>query len=112
MSSGKRPVGAAKGEQSDTEVLSPPPPRLVGWVRDQKKSCVPKISLKFLPPLVNVIFLLEEFFFDVGGGWVGRGWPGPQTPPPPLLSNSLPATPGAAPPPALVTPPPKGTSWR
>ena len=26
MSSGKRPIGAAKGKQSDTEALSPPPP--------------------------------------------------------------------------------------
>ena len=26
MSSGERPIGAAKGKQSDTEALSPPPP--------------------------------------------------------------------------------------
>ena len=31
-------------------------------------------------------FSRKENFVDVGGwvgGWVGRGWPGPQTPPPP-----------------------------
>ena len=29
MSSGERPIGAAKGKQSDTEALCPPPPRRV-----------------------------------------------------------------------------------
>ena len=30
MSSGERPIGAAKGKQSDTEALCPPPPQKVG----------------------------------------------------------------------------------
>ena len=37
MSSGERPIGAAKGKQSDTEALcqppNPPPPRIIFTVR-------------------------------------------------------------------------------
>ena len=32
MSSGERPIGAAKGKQSDTEALCQPPPRPPLWI--------------------------------------------------------------------------------
>ena len=36
MSSGERPIGAAKGKQSDTEALcQPPPPRGAHWSRGE-----------------------------------------------------------------------------
>ena len=41
-----------------------------GRGRGQNKVCVPKI--RFPSPLINFIFLMW-------GGWVGRGWLGPQT---------------------------------
>ena len=40
-----------------------------GWVRGQKKHCVPKINLQFRAPLINFIFPSEKFS-DVGM-WVG-----------------------------------------
>ena len=60
-----------------------------GWVRGQKKVCVPEIDLQVRAPLINFIFFPEEKFSDVGG-WVGqpksRG--ANLTPPPPPVSLS------------------------
>ena len=48
----------------------------------QKKVCVPKIGLKFPVHLINFVFCRRKSFLMWVGGWVGRGWPGPQTTPP------------------------------
>ena len=50
-----------------------------GWGRP-KKVCVPKTGLKFPAPLINFIFCLRKNFL-MWAGWVGQGWPGPQTTP-------------------------------
>ena len=58
-----------------------------GWVRGQKKVCVPKIDLQVRAPLINFIFF-EEKFSDVGG-WVGQPKSrGANLTPPPLVSLS------------------------
>ena len=46
-----------------------------GWVRGQKKVCVPKIHFQFRAPLIS--FSPEENFSDVGG-WVGGSGGGAQ----------------------------------
>ena len=63
-----------------------------GWVRGLEKVCVPKISLKFPALLINFIFCPRQIFLMWVGGWVGRGWPGPQTtnPPPPPVTKEWP----------------------
>ena len=45
---------------------------LGGWVRGQKKVCVPKIDLQVRAPLINFIFLLRKTFLMWVGGWVGQ----------------------------------------
>ena len=56
-----------------------------GWVRGQKKVCVPKIDLQVRAPLINFIFFRRKNFLMWVGGWVGqpksRG--ANLTPPPP-----------------------------
>ena len=62
-----------------------------GWVRGQKKVCVPKIDLQVRAPLINFIFFLRKNFLMWVGGWVGGSAkiPGGQfDPPPPPVSLS------------------------
>ena len=61
-----------------------------GWVRGQKKVCVPKIDLQVRAPLIHFIFFLRKNFLMWVGGWVGqaksRG--ANLTPPPPVSLES------------------------
>ena len=60
--------------------------RLVGgWVRGQKKVCVPKINLQFQAPLINSICSPRNNFLTWVGGWVTWSSGRPKTPPPPKL---------------------------
>ena len=48
-----------------------------GWVRGQKKVCVPKIDLQVRAPLINFIFFLRKNFLMWVGGWVIQNPGGP-----------------------------------
>ena len=77
MCSGERPIGAAKGKQSDTEALcQTPPPGGGGGAEATKKVLKSTSNSRPLFP-----FLPQEHFSDVGGEGVGRGCPGPHTTP-------------------------------
>ena len=53
-----------------------------GWVRGQKRVCVPKIDVQFWAPLIDLIFLPQESFLMWVGGWAGQAEE-PRLPPPP-----------------------------
>ena len=64
--------------------------RVRGWggggQRPKKSLCTrngPQVS----GPFDKFHFLPQQKFSDVGGGWVCRGWPGPQTTPPPGVTK-------------------------
>ena len=87
-------------EPPPVSLPAPPPPTLFQYIpskarlllkekpphggggSEAKKVCVPKIGLKFPAPLIIFIFCRRKSFLMWVGGWVGRGWPGPQTSPP------------------------------
>ena len=48
-----------------------------GWVRGQKKVCVPKIHLQVRAPLINFICFLRKNFLMWVGGWVSQNPGGP-----------------------------------
>ena len=48
-----------------------------GWLRGQKKVCVPKIDLQVRAPLINFIFFLRKHFLMWVGGWVSQNSGGP-----------------------------------
>ena len=94
-----RVCGGWRGEEDSCSLPPPPGYGLVatvthtegggsGWVRGQKKVCLPKIDLQFRAPLINPIFLLRNnFLMWVGGSRAGSGGaqaaiPLPPTPPP------------------------------
>ena len=69
-----------------------PPVGIGGGVRNPKRVCVRKVSLKFPVTSVNFIFFHPKLCLMVGG-WIGWGVPGSQTVPflagSMLLSHSL-----------------------
>ena len=78
MSSGERPIGAAKGKQSDTEALcQPPPPRVAKVLTDEEQAgflyvvsfCVARKHrlVKARRPRVTVVFS------DLGRAWSWGG---------------------------------------
>ena len=63
-----------------------------GWVRGQKKVCVPKIDLQVRAPLINFIFFLRKNFLMWVGGWVGQPKSrGANLTPPPSITKQRPA---------------------
>ena len=68
---------------------TPPPPNpggVGGWVRGQKKVCVPKITLKIPAPLIDFIFCWMKILLMWGGGGSGPGLArAPNAPPPQVL---------------------------
>ena len=67
-----------------------PSPRRGGGDQRPKKSLCASNRPQMSGPFDKFHFLPEKNFSDLGG-WVGRGWPGPQTTPPPpgSLSNGV-----------------------
>ena len=91
-SSGERPIGAAKGKQSDAEALCQPPPPLGGlgggWGQRLKTSVCTRNRPQISSPFDNKFHVLpEEHFSDAVGG-VGRPGLAPNPPPPSQGSSS------------------------
>ena len=64
----------------------------IWWVgQTPKKICITETSLLFSLCSGNLTFPLRKIFLMWVGGWVGRGWPGPQmTPLPPAVRKQWP----------------------
>ena len=100
MSSGERPIGAAKGKQSDTEALCqpPPPPRVLPqWLRTSDVDKVlPKIQSgghAWTHQPTHLLSLRGTLPPRSRGSWFVAPAPmGSDAQPPPVLTPVLPAT--------------------
>ena len=101
MSSGERPIGAAKGKQPNAEALCQPPftpfAQKTPWYEGEKRLCNDNWPLIF-GSIQNIIFPQGKFFWFWVEGWFGLegGGSAKSPPPPPCCSLDCPPPPPQA----------------